>query len=202
MYRTQGDGARRPAATQICRASAAGPAALGEFFAGLSTRTRYLRFFAPLTPTSAMLRYLCGGGPGHADTLIAVRDGVIVGHAMAADRPGRHGEQAADIGVVVADACQGEGVGSALVRALISRAQARGVAVITMDVLPGNSQVFTMIASHWPRARTERTGDGAAVAVPLPRPRQRRAASRRRRPGGSSYDSSVRAAQRAATAGG
>jgi GNAT superfamily N-acetyltransferase len=182
VYRTQGGWARHRAATQIRRAGAADPAPLAEFFAGLSIRTRYLRFFAPLTPTSAMLRYLCGGGPGHADALIAVRDGVIVGHAMAADRPGRQGEPTADIGVVVADACQGEGVGSALVRALISRAQARGVAVITMDVLPGNSQVFTMITSHWPRARTERTGDGIAVAVRLPRHRQPRAASGRRGP--------------------
>lgn len=181
MNRTQGDQARRRAAVEIRRACSADPATLREFFTGLSIQTRYLRFFAPVTPTGAMLRSLCGDGPGRIDALIAVRDGVIAGHAMAADRPGPRGEPAADIGVVVADAWQGQGVGSALVRALISRAQARGVAVITMDVLPGNGQVFRMVASHWPRARTERTGDGVAVEVRLPRPRQQ-PARRRRRP--------------------
>jgi GNAT superfamily N-acetyltransferase len=177
VYRTQGD-RERGATTEIRRAACADPDALAAFFAGLSTQTRYLRFFAPLTPTAGMLRYLCGHGPGHVDALVALRDGVIVGHAMAADRPGPATGPAADIGVVVADAWQGQGIGSALVRALIHRAQARGVAVLTMDVLPGNSQVFTMIEGHWPRARTERTSDGVCVRVRLPRRRPARRVSR------------------------
>jgi GNAT superfamily N-acetyltransferase len=180
VNRTQGGWARRGDPTEIRRADRVDPGALAAFFAGLSTRTRYLRFFAPLTPTTGMLRYLCGRGPGHVDALVALRDGVIVGHAMAADRPGPPAGPAADIGVVVADAWQGQGVGSALVRALVHRAQARGVTVLTMDVLPGNSQVFTMIGDHWPRARTERTSDGVAVQVRLPQRRPRQAASGRR----------------------
>ena len=55
-----------------------------------------------------------------------------------------------DIGVVVADAWQGQGVGSALVRALVSRAQARGVTSLSMDVLPGNHRVLAMIAGTGP----------------------------------------------------
>ena len=57
--------------------------------------------------------------------MVATRDGVIIGHAMAADRAGPRGARMTDIGVVVADAWQRQGVGSALMRALIAGAQAR-----------------------------------------------------------------------------
>jgi acetyltransferase len=188
VYRTQGgtpgtSGAGCETTTGIRRARSADPDDIRDFFAGLSTRTRYLRFFAPITPTAAMLRYLSGRGPSQVDALIAVRDGVIVGHAMASDQAGPRGELTTDIGVVVADACQRQGVGAALIRALVSRAQARGVAVLTMDVLHGNTDVLGMIMSHWPRARATRTDDGVAMQVRLPQHRPRRAATGPRRTG-------------------
>ncbi len=73
-----------------------------------------------------------------------------------------------DIGVVVADAWQGQGVGSALVRALITRAQARGVTSIEMDVLPSNHRVLAMIKGHWPAARTGHSGDYNTICAQLP----------------------------------
>ena len=82
------------------------------------------------------------------DAVIAVRGGVIVGHAMAADRTDPRGTRVTDIGVVVADAWQGRGLGSALMRAQVTRAQARGVTLLEMDVLDGNRQVLDMITSH------------------------------------------------------
>ena len=118
-------------------AGAADAAALGDFFAGLSPQTRYLRFFVPVTPGPELLRKL-SGGDGRTDAVVAVRGGVIIGHAMAADRTGPRGARTADVGVVVADAWQGQGVGSALMGALISGARARGLTSLTMDVLPGN----------------------------------------------------------------
>ena len=72
-----------------------------------------------------------------------------------------------EIGVVVADAWQGQGVGSALVGALISRAQARGVTSLIMDVLPDNRQMLAMIASHWPAARTWRRADCVTIQAAL-----------------------------------
>jgi GNAT superfamily N-acetyltransferase len=163
------DWAPSQTATEIRRARCVDPAALGEFFTGLSVQTRYLRFFAPITPNPAMLRYLCGTGPGNVDAVIAIRGGAIIGHAMGADRAGPTGDRMTDIGVVVADAWQGHGVGSALVRTLISRAQARGAAFLTMDVLHGNNHVLAMITSHWPTARTAHSPDGVTVHVRLPR---------------------------------
>ena len=91
------------AAAAIRPARSADLAALGDFFAGLSARTRYLRFFGPVTPSPALLRQLCGLADT-IDAVVAVRDGIIVGHAMAADRTGPRGTLVTDIGVVVADA--------------------------------------------------------------------------------------------------
>jgi GNAT superfamily N-acetyltransferase len=146
-------------------------AALTGFFAGLSTRTRVQRFFAPIRPTPALVRRACGQSaqPGRAsrvDALVATHGGVIIGHGMAADRAAA-AESLTEIGVVVADAWQGQGVGSALVRTLLRRAQARGVTSLSMDVLPGNQQVLAMIAGHWAAARPERGADCVTIQVGL-----------------------------------
>jgi hypothetical protein len=69
--------------------------------------------------------------------------------------------------VVVADAWQGRGLGSALMRALMIRAWARGVTSVAMDVLPGNRRVLDMIAGHWPSARVEHFPDCTTVCVGL-----------------------------------
>jgi GNAT superfamily N-acetyltransferase len=140
-------------------------AAIGDFFGGLSVRSRYLRFFAPVVPGGALLALL--SGDGGTDTVLALCDGIVVGHAMAVDRAGP-GSPVTDVGVVVADAWQGRGVGSALMRALLARAQARGVTSASMDVLPGNRQVLAMIARHWPAAGISRSADFTTVCCPLP----------------------------------
>lgn len=137
---------------------------LGGFFAGLSVESRYLRFFAPVTPAHGLLDLLAGRH-ARVDAIVAVANGVIVGHAMAADnRDGR----ATDIGVVVADDWQRRGVGAALMRALVARAQARGVTSLAMDVLPGNRRVLAMILAHWPDAAVGQNPDGVDIRVPLP----------------------------------
>ena len=167
MDRTQIEPAAGPAGTEIRQADPADGAGLRDFFGRLSVRTRVLRFFAPVTPTAAMLRRLAGEVP-QVDVVVALRGGVIIGHGMAVDEAAPGADLAADIGVVVADAWQGQGVGSALMRALISRAAGRGVTALRMDVLYDNHQVRAMIASHWAELRTDRSADCLTVHVPLP----------------------------------
>ena len=161
-------------------------ATLTGFLDGLSTRTRVQRFFAPVRPTPALVRRACGqaGPAGHADVLLATHGSVIIGHAMAADRVAAAdraaaGESLTEIGVVVADAWQGQGVGSALVRTLLRRAQARGVTSLYMDVLPGSNQVLAMIAGHWAAARTRRDADCVTIQVGLASARREPAAPAR-----------------------
>ena len=139
-----------------------------EFLAGLSPRSRYLRFFTGAPSASeAMVRVLAGGG-ARTDALVAVGDGVIIGHAMAADRGGPGGAVPTEIGVVVADAYQGRGVGAALMRQLVGRARARGATTMVMEVLAENRQVLGMIADHWQVMREERSGAYTTIWAPLP----------------------------------
>ena len=167
MRRTQIGWADGRAAAAIRSAGPADLAALSDFFAGLSARTRYLRFFGPVTPGAALLRSLAGCADT-IDAVVAVRGGVIIGHAMAADRTDPRGTRLTDIGVVVADAWQGRGLGAALMRAVITGAQVRGVALLEMDVLGHNRQVLEMITSHWPAARIERSPDCVSIRIGLP----------------------------------
>jgi GNAT superfamily N-acetyltransferase len=144
--------------------------ALSDFFARLSVHTRYLRFFGPVRPGAALLQTLAGCAD-NIDALIAVRAGLIVGHAMAVDRSDARrplGPWAADIGVVVDDAWQGQGVGAALMRAIVTGAQARGVTMLEMDVLDANHRVLDMVTGHWPAACISHTPDGLAIRVQLP----------------------------------
>ncbi len=167
MNRTQVERASDRAAVAIRPARAADLPALRDFFVALSPQARYLRFFAPVTPGPALL-HLLSGGAGTTDAVVAARGAIIIGHAMAADRDRPCGSRITDIGVVVADAWQGQGVGSALVRALLISAQARGVTSVAMDVLAGNHQVLAMIKGHWPEARTSHSRDYDTICVQLP----------------------------------
>jgi GNAT superfamily N-acetyltransferase len=173
VKRTQNDWPGGKAAAAIRPAHPADLAALGDFFAELSVQTRYLRFFGPVMPSRALLRQLCGLADT-IDAVVAVRGGVIVGHAMAVDRTGPQGSRVTDIGVVVADAWQGRGLGSALTRAVVTGAAARGVTLMEMDVLYGNRHVLDMITSHWPAARIGRTRDSVSIRVQLPHQQRQR----------------------------
>jgi acetyltransferase len=156
-----------PRQVQIRQAGSADHPALRDFLTGLSVRTRYLRFFAGALPASpAMLQVLAGGRQG-VDALVATRNGAIIGHAMAVDTTGPDGTAVAEIGVVVADAWQGRGVGSRLMRRLAGRARARGATTLAMDVLAENQRVLAMIAARWPAARHDRSAESVTVHARL-----------------------------------
>jgi ribosomal protein S18 acetylase RimI-like enzyme len=158
----------------------AGPAdteALRVFLAGLSLRTRYLRFFAGVLPVSpAFLARMTGGVTPRGervDALVVTAAGgagqeVVTGHGMATDTHDDEGRAVTELGVVVADAQQGRGAGSALIRALTTRARARGATMIMMDVLAENREMLALIEHYFPVARYGRTGPYVCVHVQLP----------------------------------
>jgi ribosomal protein S18 acetylase RimI-like enzyme len=166
VRRTQigADRARNFAIRQPCIADRE---AIREFFAALSPRASYLRFFVGAPPASQTMLRLLAGGSASTDVLVATDGDVVIGHAMAADRAGP-GERLTEIGVVVADAYRGLGMGSALVRRLLGQAQLRGVTAVAMEVLAENRQVLTMITDHWPTAYQERAGTCITIHAPLP----------------------------------
>ena len=166
MRRTQ-VGADRAGNYAIRRPCIADREAIREFLTGLSPRASYLRFFVGAPPASQTMLRLLAGGSATTDVLVATDGDVVIGHAMAGDRTGPDG-RLTEIGVVVADAYRGLGVGSALVRRLLGQAQVRGVTAVVMEVLAENRQVLTMITDHWPVARQERAGAYVTVQAPLP----------------------------------
>jgi ribosomal protein S18 acetylase RimI-like enzyme len=132
-----------------------------EFVCGLSPVSQYLRFFATVAPPSTgLLRALCGGS---ADILILTDGcGSLIGHGMAAD-VAADGGLASNIGLVIADRWQQQGLGTLLLSALIGRAARRGVRSLVMDVLPANDRMLGILARRWPDAPRERTRDAIII---------------------------------------
>jgi GNAT superfamily N-acetyltransferase len=171
---TQIAGPARPAATgtrgrvRYRAAAATDREALRSFVAGLSPRTRFLRFFTPASPpSSAVVRAMSGAG-STTDVLVATHGGAIVAHAMAADGVSAGGCRQADVGLVVADDWQDRGVGSEILGRLVARAAARGVQVLVMDVLPENARMLAMISRRWPGAAYEFGVGSVTARVYLP----------------------------------
>jgi GNAT superfamily N-acetyltransferase len=156
------------AAVRYRSATGADCEAIRSFVTGLSLRTRFLRFFTPASPpSSSVLRAMCGADRT-TDVLVATHDGVIIGHAMAADSVSPDGCRVTDIGVVIADYWQRRGVGSAIMGQLVTRAAARGASGLVMDVLPENRLMLAIISRRWADARYEFSADSVTVRVHLP----------------------------------
>ncbi len=145
-------------------------ARIREFVCGLSPNSQYMRFFATAAPpSSGLLRVLCGGTG--ADILLITDDsGAVIAHGMAADTPGS-GVLASNIGLVVADQWQQRGLGTLLLRTLVSRASRRGAGSLVLDVLPANNRMLGIIARRWPDAPRQLTRD-AIIITPVITPWQ------------------------------
>ncbi len=147
------------------------------FFAGLSSRTRNLRFFTSAAPSNATMLTVLSGGADNTDVIVAGAGDLIVGHAMAVHSMRPDGLRRADIGVVVADEWQDQGIGSALLRILIGRAHARGATVAAMDVLAENRRVLDLIGRRWPDACYDRSADTVTIHAHLSSTHQNRPSS-------------------------
>jgi RimJ/RimL family protein N-acetyltransferase len=128
-----------PRALQIRAITAEDSARVADAFAGFSDRTRYLRFLGPKPRLSAAeLRYLTDVDQHTHVALAAVdpHDGSFVGIARYATEAGE--TESADVAVVIADVWQGAGVGTLLMRELVARAAANGIARLTGTTLHDN----------------------------------------------------------------
>ena len=159
--RTQAGGYRVRAAGQD---DAAG---IREFVCDLSVRTQYFRFFTAVSPPSPGLLRALTGATGRADILVVTDDrGAVVGHAMAVDAR-QDGVLTSDIGLVIADRWQGQGLGTKLLAMLADRAAGRGVAALVLDVLPDNTRMLGIISRRWPDARRKRNADSLTFTATI-----------------------------------
>jgi RimJ/RimL family protein N-acetyltransferase len=136
--------------------------ALVRFHGRLSDETTYLRFFTvhPVLHPDEVERFT------HVDhrrreAIVALIDGEIVGVARFDRLP--DGDDA-EVAFVVADRYQGRGIGSALLRELVSRARALGVRRLVAETLPHNRRMLTVFR-HSGLAVRVRFDDGTVHVV-------------------------------------
>jgi GNAT superfamily N-acetyltransferase len=126
---------------------------LAEFFARLSPRSRYQRFFTGMPPKlpSSMLNTLADVDGDRHVGLVAVRGDRILGAARyfrRADAPA-----VADVAFTVADEMHGRGLGGLLMRELKAHARCRGIQRFTFDALASNDAALTVARSLGARLR-------------------------------------------------
>lgn len=125
-----------------------------------------------LSPESAYLRFQTGLGPGPSPAVLAalLPDGLQGGAVLAHVGPSLVGHgmwhragapSVAEIGLVVADTHQRQGIGTALADALLADLAAHGVQWVVVFASATNEAVARMVLRNAPDAETER--DGATV---------------------------------------
>ena len=122
---------------------AIGPAdreAFLAFHAGLSDESRYLRYFSARRklPEQEILHYIAADQRDHAGLGAWLGD-ALVGHALY-DRLADPAE--AEVALEVADACQGLGIGTALLEVLAGHARGLGIRRFVAHVLPTNGRML------------------------------------------------------------
>jgi GNAT superfamily N-acetyltransferase len=129
---------------------------LAEFFARLSPRSRYQRFFTGMPPKlpSRMLDALTDVDGDRHVGIVATRGGRILGAARylrRADTPA-----VADVAFTVADEMHGRGLGGLLMRELQAHARRRGIKRFAFDALATNDAALSVAQSLG--ARLQRNG--------------------------------------------
>jgi RimJ/RimL family protein N-acetyltransferase len=110
------------------------------FHAGLSEESRYFRYFtARRKLPERQLRHFTDVDQHDHAGIVTLVDGEMVGHALY-DRLEDPDE--AEVALEVADACQGHGVGTAMLAELARMAQRAGIRRFVAHVLPSNQRML------------------------------------------------------------
>ena len=117
---------------------------LRRMFHRLSSKTLYRRFHLPYSEVPEKTLALMLDVDQHdKESLVAVAEGEIVGHAMYVGL-GDGGE--AEMAIIVEDGWQSKGVGKSLLSELAQRARLRGVETFTGEVLGTNRRMLGLAA--------------------------------------------------------
>jgi acetyl coenzyme A synthetase (ADP forming)-like protein len=129
---------RDGASVRIRAAKPTDEAAILAFLSGLSDESRRLRFRSKATDLKATARNWSGVEECSDCCVLAVHGPDVVGQASY----DRTAEDRAEVGFTVADAYQGRGLGTLLLKRLAEAADADGVAVFEADVLAENNRMI------------------------------------------------------------
>ncbi|MGE3284537.1 MAG: N-acetyltransferase family protein [Pseudonocardia sp.] len=159
---------RRRAAVVRTRPLRRDDPAVDAVFAGLSERSRYLRFHVPVPRlTAAVRRHLHDvDGRRHAGVVAEVR-GVLGARPVGIGRIVGAAGEPVELAVAVVDAWHGRGVGRALLTDLGALARDLGHGKLHGRVLAENAGVVALLRSVFPGTRHTRDGDVVHVRCPL-----------------------------------
>lgn len=141
-------------------------AVVDAVFAGLSDRSRYLRFHAPVRQLSGPLRHRLTDLDGrHRVALVAEAvDGCAV-TPVGVVRLADVGDGSADVAIAVVDAWQRRGVGRRLLDAAAELAARLGYTELGGQVLPENAAMRGLARRAFPLARVRFGADAVRYAV-------------------------------------
>ena len=152
--------------------------------AGPGDHDRLAGLLRELSEESAYRRFQTGIGREPAPSLVAallpdgLRGAAVLG--FLGKRLVAHGvwvrvgaAPVAEIGLLVADAQQGQGIGTKIAAALIADLGARGVEQVEVFASATNEAVVRMVARQAPGAVRERDGATVTYSFPTPGARQR-----------------------------
>jgi len=154
-------------------------ALLQKGFSTLTPESRYQRFFAPVERlTDSDLIYLTEVDHSEHEALIAIdpEDGSLVGVARYIKTKVRNSEtkvkNEAEVAIIVSDAWQGKGLGTALLQRLARRAAEEGVEYFLALVLESNTSATELFENLIPEmTRTVRGAPGQVeIRIELPGP--------------------------------
>jgi GNAT superfamily N-acetyltransferase len=142
---THGQGPRIGTQVSIRVAAPWDAEGLRAMFSRVSPETIYRRFHIPYPDVpERTLALMLGVEDQHdKESLVAVAEGEIVGHAMYV-RLGDGGE--AEMAIIVEDGWQSKGVGKLLLSELAERARLRGIETFTGEVLGENRRMLALAA--------------------------------------------------------
>lgn len=118
--------------------------ALDSFYAALSAEARRARFLASGPgPNPSATRTFCTPDHQHDEGFVATMGGAVVGHlCLASVGPG-----STELGVVVADEWQGQGIGRRLFEAAVEWARVHGVVKLVATAFADNTRVLRLLSS-------------------------------------------------------
>lgn len=142
-------------------------ATVDTVFAGLSERSRYLRFHAPMPrlPGAVRRRLLAVDGRDRV-ALVGEVPGTSGPLPVGIARLGRTGPTQGEIAIAVVDEWHGLGIGRRLLTELTELAGRSGYSLLHAYVLPENRQVLRLLESVFPGAT--RHWDGWVLQVDCP----------------------------------
>jgi ribosomal protein S18 acetylase RimI-like enzyme len=138
---------------------------VGRLFARCSPHAIYLRFFSPIVQLSDdQLGRLVHVDHECRDALVALRGEEIIGMASYDSRPD---SRVAEVSVTVEDAWQRHGLGTRLVRRLMTIGADRGYDAFVAHILPENRAALGFVRNIAPGAAIHCDRDGCEARISL-----------------------------------